>query len=132
MIASRIAILCATMAALSVPAWADQAAPVSADTPSAVTLVTVTPLPRAQLSDSDLSAVSGGNGDQFLAETSQNVNGSSSDNSITANEVTTGNINFNANALSGFAGIGNFVVNSGNNDVIQGTMNVSIIGSLPQ
>ncbi len=41
--------------------------------------------------------------------------------------VTSGAVNFSDNALSGFRGIGNFVVNTGANNTLQGAINISVV-----
>ena len=80
-----------------------------------------------KMSDDELSAVSGGSGDQILTVTTQTVNADSNGNSINAGTVNTGQVSINANALSGFNGIGNFVINTGNNNVVQGTLSVTVV-----
>ncbi len=73
----------------------------------------------------DLAAVSGqGVENTLLSE--QQLSAASSGNSITANTVRSGDVSM-AGALSGFSGVGNFVVNTGNNNTLQGAISVNII-----
>ena len=79
------------------------------------------------MSPNELDAVSAGEAPQLLVATRQNVDALSSGNRISADTVTSGNVNFSENSLSGFNGIGNVVVNTGNNNSIQGTLSVTIV-----
>lgn len=73
----------------------------------------------------DLAAVRGqGVENTLLSE--QQLSAASSGNSITANTVRSGDVSM-AGALSGFSGVGNFVVNTGNNNTLQGAISVNII-----
>ena len=54
-----------------------------------------------------------------------------SGNSVIATTMHTGDVAFSTSALSGFAGVGNFVINTGNNSNLQGTINVSIVTNAP-
>lgn len=88
------------------------------------------PLPAAPptedaLSPDQLADVSGlGVENTLLSE--QQLNAASSGNSITANTVRSGDISM-AGALTNFTGVGNFVVNTGNNNTLQGAISVNII-----
>ena len=57
----------------------------------------------------------------------QNLTALNSGNSVNANSVVNGDVTLSANAFSGFTGLGNFVINTGNNNNLQGTMSVNII-----
>ena len=61
----------------------------------------------------------------------QQLNATNSGNSVIANTMHTGDVAFSTSALSGFAGVGNFVINTGNNSNLQGTINVSIVTTAP-
>ena len=61
----------------------------------------------------------------------QQLNATNSGNSVIANTLHTGDVAFSTSALSGFAGVGNFVINTGNNSNLQGTINVSIVTTAP-
>ena len=50
---------------------------------------------------------------------------------VNANTVTTGGMRIDANAFSGFNGVGNFVMNSGNNNNLQGAITINIVTTAP-
>ena len=79
------------------------------------------------MSDRDLAGISGGAALQIQALTRQKLTAAVSGNSLNADTIESGAINFSANALSGFNGIGNFVINTGNNNVLQGSLSVTIV-----
>jgi hypothetical protein len=80
-------------------------------------------LPQAVSSD-DLAGMSGGTA---VAVTNQNLNAVNAGNTVTADTLTTGDVTLQSNAFSGFSGIGNFVINTGNNNNLQGSLSVTII-----
>jgi hypothetical protein len=57
----------------------------------------------------------------------QQLSAANSGNSIMAGTMQTGDVAFSTSALSGFAGVGNFVINTGNNSNLQGTISVNIV-----
>ena len=61
------------------------------------------------------------------AGVNQNLTATNSGNSIHAGTVGSGNINLTEGAFAGFSGIGNFVVNSGHNNNLQGSMSIIIV-----
>lgn len=85
----------------------------------------------APLSPSELSASSGGQGVTVDVLTRQQLTGTTSGNSVTAGVVTSGDVTFGASALDGFNGVGNFVVNTGANNTLQGAINISIVTAAP-
>ncbi len=72
--------------------------------------------------DTDLDALSGGQSVAAISE--QQLKAMNSGSEVNAQTVTNGPASIN---LSGFSGLGNFVVNTGNNNNLQGTMSVSIM-----
>lgn len=82
----------------------------------------------APLSLSDLDGISAGSDTSYNVVTNQQLTATNSGNQITAMTVTNGNISFAGNALSGYNGVGNFVMNTGNNNNLQGSVNVSVNG----
>lgn len=84
---------------------------------------------QSALSVEDLAAVNGRQGatSEVTLLSDQDLSATSSGNSITANTVRSGDVAFGAGALSAFSGVGNFVVNTGNNNNLQGAISVSII-----
>jgi hypothetical protein len=87
------------------------------------------PQAAAPLSLEDLAAVNGREGahTEVTLLSDQDLSATSSGNSITANTVRSGDVSFGAGALSAFSGVGNFVVNTGNNNNLQGAISVNII-----
>ncbi|MGZ3274411.1 MAG: hypothetical protein ACXU82_14655 [Caulobacteraceae bacterium] len=76
------------------------------------------------VSDADLQGLSGG---QAIAVNEQQLKAITSDNSVNAlGSISNGPVNLSANAFSGFSGLGNFVINTGNNNTLQGSMSVNI------
>jgi hypothetical protein len=76
------------------------------------------------VSDAELQGLSGG---QAVAVNEQQLKAMSTDNSVNAlGNVTNGPVNLSAGAFSGFSGLGNFVINTGNNNILQGSMSVNI------
>ena len=58
----------------------------------------------------------------------QDLTATNSGNTVNAQAVDTGDITFSGNALTGYAGVGNFVSNTGNNNNLQGTISINIAG----
>jgi hypothetical protein len=56
----------------------------------------------------------------------QDLTASNTGNAITGS-FTNGTINIGSNAFSGFNGVGNFVMNTGNQDNIQGTLSINVV-----
>ena len=79
-------------------------------------------LPQAVPSD-DLAGMSGG---AAVAVTNQNLSAVNAG-QVSADSLTTGNVTLQSNAFSGFNGVGNFVINTGNNNNLQGSLSVTII-----
>ncbi len=107
------------VASLSFPALA-QEAPVTAV--PAATPQTTEPAPLAPDELGEISA----EGAVTNIVTSQNLNATNSGNTINADTVQNGDINFSGNALTGFSGVGNFVTNTGNNNNLQGSISVVV------
>lgn len=85
--------------------------------------------PGRRIPDSDLANLSGGEANNVVFTlTNQNLEATVSGNSITAGVLTSGAVSFASNAFSGFNGIGNFVINTGNNNTLQGSLSVTVIG----
>jgi len=83
-------------------------------------------LDAAELEDS-----SGRAGVTTEALSLQQLSGATTDVSVTAGSLTSGEVRFEGGALDGFSGIGNFVVNTGANNTLQGAINISI-ATVPQ
>lgn len=109
-------------AVLATPALADPA-PASRGAPTAVE----GEAQGAVLTEEEMRQISGGQEVLVETVTSQTLTGSSSGNSITAQSYASGAVTFSAEALDGFNGIGNFVINTGANNTLQGAINVSVV-----
>lgn len=83
------------------------------------------------LSLEELSRIHAGEAPQFTVTNNQSVTASSSANVISAGSLISGGVSFSQGAFGGFSGIGNIVVNTGNNNAIQGTLSVTVVG-MPQ
>lgn len=75
----------------------------------------------------DLSEIRGGQDTNYGVISDQTLGATNSGNSVTAGVITTGQIGFSAHSLSGFNGVGNFVLNTGNNNNLQGAVNITIV-----
>jgi len=87
----------------------------------------VAPDANAPLNPDELSDMRGGEatGVQF---TSQNLNAVNTGNSVSAGEtVDSGAVNLNAGAFNGYDGIGNFVINTGHNNNLMGSVSVNVL-----
>lgn len=82
---------------------------------------------RAQLSDADLAALTGGDNVTVSLLNRQQLTGTTTGNTLTTDTLNTGSITFGQQALGNYAGVGNFVVNTGANNVLQGAITINII-----
>ena len=62
---------------------------------------------------------------------SQTLTATNSGNSVTGETIENGDILISPDAFSGFSGIGNFVMNTGNNNNLQGSIGVVVILAPP-
>lgn len=79
----------------------------------------------------DLAAISGGDvhvEDSIMS--TQELTAVNSDNSITG-DVHAGDVNLSGDALRGFNGVGNFVVNTGAQSNLQGSITINILSVAP-
>ncbi len=97
-------------------------APVAATDATATTPKTAAPLALDELAD--LHGKQGVTTNNILS--SQELTAISQGNTINANTVTAGQISIGPGAFDGFAGVGNFVINSGQNNNLQGALTVNI------
>lgn len=104
------------------PAFA-QTAPVEGET--------ATPPPAAEVLSAEALESESAQGVDTTVLSEQQLNATTSGNSVIATTMHTGDVAFSTSALSGFAGVGNFVINTGNNSNLQGTINVSIVTNAP-
>jgi hypothetical protein len=81
----------------------------------------------AALDTQELAGVAAGEAAAVMVVTTQNLDATSTGNTINADNVQSGGVNFSGNALNGFNGIGNFVINTGNNNTLQGSLSVTVV-----
>lgn len=86
--------------------------------------------PRS-LETEELDALHARQGPVVIVASDQLLQATNSGNSVNANTVTTGAMRIDANAFSGFNGIGNFVMNSGNNNNLQGAITINVVTTGP-
>lgn len=87
-----------------------------------------TPASAAEvLSAEDMDALAGGTGVDVITITDQTLTAINHGNTVTGDTVSSGNANIGANAFSGYSGVGNFVINTGHNNNLQSSLNVSIV-----
>jgi hypothetical protein len=85
------------------------------------------PKPDVRLSSSEMASLAGGEGVDVAVLTRHQLTGATTGNTVNAGTVTSGAVNFSDNSLSGFRGIGNFVINTGANNTLQGAINISVV-----
>jgi hypothetical protein len=98
------------------------APPPHLDVPAVEQSTAIAPIPA-----SEMASLSGGEGIDVTVLTRQQLTGATTGNTVNAGTVTSGAVNFSDNALSGFRGIGNFVVNTGANNTLQGAISISVV-----
>ncbi len=96
--------------------------PLAADPAPAPTLAAPAPMTADQLAE-----VSGGQSLVANALTTQTLSASVSGNQINAGTIQSGAVSFDKGAFSGFNGVGNFVINTGNNNILQGSLSVTVV-----
>ena len=61
-----------------------------------------------------------------IQHTTQTLTANNAGNTVNGNTIGSGAVNLAANAFNGYDGIGNFVINTGHNNNLQGSISVSI------
>ena len=61
-----------------------------------------------------------------IQHTTQTLTATNRGNSVTGDTIGSGAVNLGANAFNGYDGIGNFVINTGHNNNLQGSISVSV------
>lgn len=79
------------------------------------------------LSLEDLNDYAGGTGVEVNVDTDQVLTAVNSGNTVTGETVNSGTLNIGSNAFSGFEGVGNFVMNTGHNNNLQSSMDVTVV-----
>jgi hypothetical protein len=83
-------------------------------------------LPDAALDPSELGDLRGGE-IVVVQGSSQNLSAVNSGNTVSGMTVDSGAMNINANAFNGYEGIGNFVINTGHNNNLMGSVSVNVM-----
>ena len=83
------------------------------------------------LSSEDMDALSGGTGVEVVIDTGQVLTATNNGNTVSGDTVGSGEVTIGSGAFSGYDGIGNFVINTGHNNNLQSSMNVSILLTPP-
>ena len=83
------------------------------------------------LSSEDMDALSGGTGVEVVIDTGQVLTATNTGNTVTGDTVGSGAVTIGSGAFSGYDGIGNFVINTGHNNNLQSSMNVSVVLTPP-
>ncbi|HEY1072222.1 hypothetical protein [Brevundimonas sp.] len=122
-----IALTAALLFAGSDPAPPPQAVP--PDVPQASPASA--PLPAQPLDLEQLHDLSGRQGVSVIVASDQLLKATNSGNSINANTVGSGAITVGANAFAGYNGVGNFVMNTGHNNNLQGAITINIVTTGP-
>ena len=87
---------------------------------------TTTQMP-ATIDDTELAGLNGRQGSTSTILSEQDLTAVNNGNTITATTVGSGPITLGPGAFDGFAGVGNFVINSGHNNNLQGALTINII-----
>ena len=106
----------------------------AAQVPDASAGVTTGPGAFAQaapLESPTLGNLAGGAAVRVSVLADNDLAGTVTGNQVTAGAVTTGALSLDPNSFSGFNGIGNFVMNTGNNNNLQGGISVNIVLAPP-
>lgn len=83
------------------------------------------------LTSEDMQDLAGGTALDVDVITEGTLDAVNSGNSVNGDVVGSGQIDIGANAFAGYSGLGNFVINSGHNNNLQSSMNVSIVLAPP-
>lgn len=113
----------ALLCAFAGPAIAGPAVSLEPEARSPVATTT----PAQTLTVEELEGASGGQGVSIDVLTRQQLSGTTTGNTVNAGTLTSGDVTFGADALDGFSGVGNFVINTGANNTLQGAINISIV-----
>lgn len=100
--------------------------PVTPQVPATAAPSTGQPLDLSQLGD-----LNGRQGLSVIVASDQLLKATNSGNSVNANTVGSGAITVGANAFAGYSGVGNFVMNTGHNNNLQGAITINIVTTGP-
>jgi len=83
------------------------------------------------LSMEDMDALAGGTGVDVTVITEGTLTAINNGNTVSGDVVSSGQVNIGSNAFAGYSGMGNFVINTGHNNNLQSSMNVSVVLAPP-
>ncbi len=119
-----------TLCLVTAPAQALAQVPIEA-APPRVALAPPEPKPETTASSIDEAELAELNGRQGASQVSvlsdQDLVAVNNGNTIVAGRVGSGDVSIDRGAFEGFAGIGNFVINSGHNNNLQGAITINIV-----
>jgi len=122
LVASAAVLPLSVLSARAEPQLPAVEAPVDQPTPDASAAVAAMP-------SDDLESVSAGESVEVNVLTNQQLTANNTGNSVNAQSVVNGDISLSGSALNGYSGVGNFVMNTGNNNNVQGSVSVTIASS---
>ena len=99
--------------------------------PAAPTPATSPPSALQPLDPAELHDLNGRQGVVVVVASDQLLKATNSGNSVNANTVGSGGITFAGGAFAGYNGIGNFVMNTGHNNNLQGAITINIVTTGP-
>jgi hypothetical protein len=114
------------LAAASSARAQEQAASIQGSAPGPEHASSARGMPAA-IDDSELAGLNGRQGSTSTILSDQDLTAVNNGNTITATTVGSGPITLGPGAFDGFAGVGNFVINSGHNNNLQGALTINII-----
>lgn len=79
----------------------------------------------------DMEALFGGTAIEVVIDTGQVLTATNTGNTVTGDTVGSGAVTLGSGAFSGYDGIGNFVINTGHNNNLQSSMNISVVLAPP-
>jgi hypothetical protein len=97
------------------------------EAPMAVAEAAGEPVDTPPLSLEEMGDLNGRQGVTVDVLTTQQLTGTTSGNTVTAGTINSGDVSFSEGALDGFNGVGNFVINTGANNTLQGAINISVV-----
>jgi len=95
------------------------------------TVATSTPAAIQPLDLEELHDLNGRQGVVVVIASDQLLKATNSGNSVNANSVGSGGITFAGGPFAGYNGIGNFVMNTGHNNNLQGAITINIVTTGP-
>jgi len=83
--------------------------------------------PGEVLNSDDMEHLTVGAGVDIVTITQQTLTAVNSGNSVSGDTVSSGDVNIGSDAFSGYSGLANFVINTGHNNNLQASMNLTIV-----